>query len=94
MYESALQDTDRQTDLKHVCITNIILRLEPIDMFKIKMVQRFKHYKTDRVYKFLKIHFCVIYMYYYMYWWQLRVSLDFGSIESHENTDYGNRQYY
>lgn len=94
MYESALQDTDRQRDLKHVCITNIILRLESIDMFKIKKVQRFKHYKTDRVYKFLKIHFFVIYMYYYMYWWQLRVSLDFGSIESHENTDYGNRQYY
>lgn len=36
-------------------------------MFKIKKVQRFKYYKIDRIYQFLKIYFCVIYMYYYMY---------------------------
>lgn len=42
---------------------------------------------------FWKSILCVIYMYYYMYWWQLRVALEVGSIEIHENTDYGNRQY-
>lgn len=96
VYDSALQETNRQTDPKTRLYYIFGWSLLISDMFKIKNVQSFKHYKQSfSFYKSNCVLFtCTIACTNGSHKYHLLHGREFDSIESHDNTVYGNRQYY